>query len=59
MGWFRSEKDLEIEVNTFELDSIHGKIMFASNIEIEDEGEFVTLVAQPFIELVVEDKKDK
>lgn len=59
MGWFRSEKDLEVAANTLELDNLHGKIMFASDIEVEDEGEFVTLVSQPLTELVVEEKKDK
>jgi len=57
MGWFRSEKEILNSDNAFDLRELPGKILYASNIEIEDEGEFVIFTANTTIEQVEEEEE--
>ena len=55
MGWFKSQKELTANDETFHLQSVQGKILYAMDVEIEDEGEFITFLASAKTEPILEE----
>ena len=58
VGWFRNQTVEENAEIASELGAIQGKMMYATSVDIEDEGEFITLVATAQTEVLTEEAED-
>ena len=58
MGWFKSAREMENGTNTSELDALQGKMLYAMDVEVEEEGEFITFISTAGTETLVDGEVD-
>jgi hypothetical protein len=58
MGWFKERIADADQNNASQLDAVRGRMLNILDVEVEDEGEFITLVGSVETEPVIEDSEE-